>query len=204
MKLVSAGYWTPGTIEEAANVICTDVGDMNAFDYSGRVEAYRIFEQMPGLAQNCSELRVMDFAGGIGRVTRHLAPLVKDITLVDSSEHMLRFAREWCKGLGNVEFIRSSKPLAFEDNTFDLVCAYLIFFHLYHDTHDYEWWMDELWRVLKPGGTLIFDNNSESKYPAINEEKWLTMRVVTASDWRGQTDHGRNIGVYHYLRKAGA
>ena len=44
-------------------------------------------------------------------------------------------------------------PLAYADDTFDLVYALSVFTHLTEDLC--EAWMDELYRIVKPGGAAI-------------------------------------------------
>lgn len=192
---VAPRYWQPSDQRAAMQLICSGETDAVRFAASGLVEVERIRHLLT------PELAVLDFGGGIGRVTRHLAPLVGSVTLVDSSPEMLGFAADHCAGLDNVSFVRSAKPLPFDNGSFDLVCAYLVFFHLYHDSHDAGWWLAELHRVLKPGGLLVYDVDHATDYGPIDPHLWEVLRVETLPDWRQDPNV---TGIYRTLRKVEA
>jgi ubiquinone/menaquinone biosynthesis C-methylase UbiE len=71
---------------------------------------------------------------------------------------MLRYAAERLKGLQNVELIELSTVGLKEipDDSVDVVYCTVVFMHLYEwDRYKY---VQEAFRVLKPGGRCFFDN----------------------------------------------
>jgi wyosine [tRNA(Phe)-imidazoG37] synthetase (radical SAM superfamily)/SAM-dependent methyltransferase len=94
----------------------------------------------------------LDFGCGAGRVARHLhhhASFELHCTDVDAA------AVKWCRQHLGSQFQRNAygKPLQYEDGTFDLVLAIAVFPHM--NLKDQCFYMAELRRVLKPGGTLL-------------------------------------------------
>lgn len=66
------------------------------------------------------------------------------------------------------EVNRLEPPLAYADEAFELVYAFSVFTHLPEKLqHD---WMDELTRVLKPGGYLVLSTMPERLLPSDDEE----------------------------------
>lgn len=95
--------------------------------------------------------RVLDFGCGCGRVTRWWAG-VRGVQGCDVSTE----AVAWCRA--NLPFARFSvsgavPPLPYPDATFDFVYALSVFTHLVEAQQVA--WMNELRRVLKPGGLLL-------------------------------------------------
>ena len=46
---------------------------------------------------------VLDFGGGVGRIAKHVAPLVKEVILIDITPEMLEIGSTvWCNGIPNI------------------------------------------------------------------------------------------------------
>jgi ubiquinone/menaquinone biosynthesis C-methylase UbiE len=104
-----------------------------------------------------SDKVVLDVACGIGRMAKFVAPKVKQYVGVDFSSGMVEKARERYKESSNVSFFQNDgKNLkVLDDSTFDLAFCYLAFQHMSKAiTKAY---IDEIHRVLKPGGVFITD-----------------------------------------------
>jgi len=106
---------------------------------------------------NSSDI-VLEIGCGVGRVGKILSPRCLKWIGTDISGNMLRYAAERLKGLQNVELIELS-TVGFKeipDDSVDVVYCTVVFMHLYEwDRYKY---VQEAFRVLKPGGRCFFDN----------------------------------------------
>lgn len=121
---------------------------------------------MDGAAQTIRELlsrndyliedrrSILDFGIGCGRIARHWAELSgPELHGCDYNSTLTA----WCAS--NLPFVAVATnelepPLGYEDDAFDLVYALSVFTHLREDLQFA--WIDELARVLEPGGLLLF------------------------------------------------
>ena len=102
--------------------------------------------------------QALDFGCGCGRTLRQLAGTGAQFTGVDIDAESV----DWCKkNLNGMKFELSSElpPLPFPDQLFDLIYAVSVFTHL--DFYHQQRWRDELFRILKPGGMLVFTTHAE-------------------------------------------
>ncbi|HEY3602581.1 MAG TPA: class I SAM-dependent methyltransferase [Chthoniobacterales bacterium] len=101
---------------------------------------------------------VLEIGCGIGRVGKCLAPRCRRWIGADVSPRMLAFAAERLREFPNVEFVELSgndlRPIA--DNSIDLVYCTVVFMHL--ESWDRYAYVEEAFRVLRPGGKLYVDN----------------------------------------------
>lgn len=102
-----------------------------------------------------NSLNILDWGCGPARIVRHL-PLLLDesnrIYATDYNEQTI----QWCrKNIPGVHFYTNavSPPTVFDDSFFDAIYGISIFTHLSREKHTL--WMNELYRVLKPGGLLL-------------------------------------------------
>ena len=95
---------------------------------------------------------VLEFGCGCGRVVRHLASLPGKVHGCDWNPA----AVDWCsENLTFATFARNQllPPLPYADASFDFVYALSVFTHMGEEIQ--RPWMDELRRVLRPGGHLV-------------------------------------------------
>lgn len=101
---------------------------------------------------------VLEIGCGIGRVGKHLAGRCSRWIGADVSPNMLKFAAERLRDFANVEFVELSgndlRPIG--DNSIDLVYSTVVFMHL--ESWDRYGYVEEAFRVLRPGGKLYVDN----------------------------------------------
>lgn len=111
---------------------------------------------------------VLDFGCGCGRVTRYWDDFAGTVSGSDVSGR----AVDWCRS--NLPFARFevnglAPPLAFADESFDLVYALSVFTHLPSDLQLA--WRDELLRVLRPGGRLLLTTHGRSYLPRLDDDE---------------------------------
>jgi SAM-dependent methyltransferase len=96
--------------------------------------------------------RILDFGSGCGRVIRYWKDLSGPVLSgADYNPYLVR----WCRhNLAFADFQRVAhlKPLLYDDETFDLIYSYSVFTHL--DLDSQRFWIDELQRLLRPGGFM--------------------------------------------------
>ena len=101
--------------------------------------------------------RVLELGCGVGRIGRELAPRVAHWEGVDISANMLGVARDRLvefRNVGLTELTRTSlQPLP--DASFDKAYCVAVFIHM--DKEDFYLYLEEMARVLVPGGLLYFD-----------------------------------------------
>ncbi len=104
-----------------------------------------------------SKERVLELGCGDGRVSRHVAPAVGELTCTDVSATMLREARENLGAFGNVRFGRTHgfTLSEFASGEFDLVFGRGVFPSL--DMNQALALLDECARVLRPRGRFAAD-----------------------------------------------
>jgi ubiquinone/menaquinone biosynthesis C-methylase UbiE len=97
---------------------------------------------------------LLDVACGPGVVTAAIAPAATSVVAFDATEQMLDKARARCAraGLTNVAFKHGdAENLPFEDGRFDGVVTRLAIHHFAHPQRA----LDEMFRVLRPGGVAV-------------------------------------------------
>ena len=102
---------------------------------------------------------VLDFGCGVGRALRH-ARVFSRAALAGSDYDAEQIA--WCRAhLPFAEFFTNAldPPLAVADARFDLVYAFSLFTHL--DLSRQMTWRDEFFRILRPGGWLVFSTHGD-------------------------------------------
>ena len=115
----------------------------------------------------------LDFGCGCGRIARYVAglPEVANLHGVDVDADLVRWAARALPGGGRFATMRPDPPLAFADASFDVVYAISIFTHYTED--EQRAWLDELERLLRPGGLLIATTIAPSRageFPGITAE----------------------------------
>jgi len=101
--------------------------------------------------------RVLELGCGVGRIGHLLAPKVAHWEGADISANMLRVAKERLAAHGNVGFTELARttlaPIA--DASIDKAYCVAVFIHM--DKEDFYLYLEELARVVKPGGLIYFD-----------------------------------------------
>jgi SAM-dependent methyltransferase len=133
--------------------------DVGWFLESGRLAADSIRGALERAGSGIEQAgSILDFGCGCGRVIRNWSRLEATISGSDLSGAAIDWCREHLP-FARYETNGLSPPLAFGDASFDLAYALSVFTHLPEAMqHD---WMDELVRVVRPGGFLLLTTHGE-------------------------------------------
>jgi len=164
--------------------------DPNWFIEGGRLSYTAITQVVP--VETLSS--VLDFGCGAGRTARYWKTFDGSFAGSDID----RAAVNWCRrnlAFGRFEVNGLEPPLAFEDESYDLVYAFSVFTHL--TAHLQSSWRDELWRVLRPNGMLLISVHGPSYLPELSEkEQAELLRGELVVRW-GHVAGTNLCSVYH-------
>lgn len=110
-------------------------------------EGLRLLSRLPARPAGAPPLRLLDLGCGDGRVTAVARERGYDVVGLDPSPAMVRAARS--RGLEVVRASATAPPFA--DATFDLVISNAAL----HWVHDHDEVVEQVARVLRPGGRLV-------------------------------------------------
>jgi ubiquinone/menaquinone biosynthesis C-methylase UbiE len=107
---------------------------------------------------------VLDIASGSGYGTNMLAKAAKKIYGVDIDKEAIAYAQE-NYGTKNTEFlVGDGEKIPLDDQSVDVVTTFETIEHI----EDYNKFLDEVDRVLKPGGTVLVSTPNDLEYPEGN------------------------------------
>lgn len=124
------------------------------FAASASINDKQVVQRIADATGAAGKGRVLDLACGPGIVTAKLAERAAEAVAFDATPEMLKRARERCEkaGLSNVAFEQGdAEALPFDDASFDGIATRLAIHHFLHP----ERVIGEMFRVLKPGGTMV-------------------------------------------------
>jgi SAM-dependent methyltransferase len=138
---------------------------------------------------------VLDFGCGCGRIIRHFQSLKANLYGVDYNPKLI----DWCKRnlpFAKFEVNQLQPPLRFCDAMFDFIYAFSVFTHLPESGQVA--WLNELSRILKPGGYLLMTTHgnafAEAYLPSLEKEQFRAGRLVVLNP----TSEGENkCGAFH-------
>lgn len=140
----------------------TTVGALLAVDGSASEDVARLTgaytaRQVASALDFAPTDRVLELGCGVGRIGFEIAPKVAHWEGADISKNMLDVARGRLAAQNNVGFteLKRSRLDGIADASFDKAYCVAVFIHM--DKEDFYLYLEELARVLKPGGRLFFD-----------------------------------------------
>lgn len=127
------------------------------------------------MAAPLSELAIMDFGAGCGRILHYFEDTAARLYAADVDPSAVNYLRQAYPFL-NCQVNHSAPPLDLPDDSLDVVYAFSVWTHL--PINNQMLWLREMQRVLKPGGLLLISFLGfyglrllrESANP--NEEEW--------------------------------
>jgi ubiquinone/menaquinone biosynthesis C-methylase UbiE len=155
------------------------------------------------LGDNASA-QVLDIGGGMGRIAVPLAQRYH-VHLSDISPAMLDLARQAAMeaklpaGALTTSVVDASQPLPFADASFDLITCLDLLVHL----PDPQAAVRELYRILKPGGTLLIDATNSVPLWVFCYPHYVGKRPAR---WVGTLRHGGVLpewaNIVHHMWRA--
>lgn len=138
---------------------------------------------------------VLEVAVGTGLNLEHYPPEVR-VTGIELSPDMLAIARRRADDLGRQDTLRvgDAEALEFPSATFDtVVCTFSLC-----AIPDYRQALDEMARVLRPGGVLLLADHVASSVPALRAiqrvSEWVTIPLGGEHFRRRPLEHVRAAG----------
>jgi SAM-dependent methyltransferase len=132
------------------------------------------------------ETKLLDVGSGWGRIIRFfmkdIAP--SNLSGCDVSSQSIDICNTCFRGELNFQLIKTLPPTPYEDNCFDIVEGYSVFTHLSY--YAVVLWMDEYFRILKPGGMLAMTI-------------WHPRRFDHIRKIQGEPPRSPESGRYHYM-----
>lgn len=175
------------------------------YDYLNRVMTLGLDEPWRRKAVNMirqeKPQRLMDLGSGTGDMALHMASEMPDATVVayDFSAPMLEVAKKKAseKNIKNVDFVEGdAAEMPFEDNSFDIVGISFAFRNMTYKNKNTRFYLQEILRVLKPGGKLVAVESSQPKSKFVRFFFHLYLQYII-SGIGGRLANAR--GAYHYL-----
>ena len=135
------------------------------------------------------EMVVADVGSGTGFMAAGLAPLVQKIHVLDGSASMIAVAKKNLVNLGNkIEYhVADGQYLPLPDNSQDAVFANMYLHHCADPLAA----IQEMVRILKPGGRLIITDMDTHSYEWLKAEMadvWMGFERTQIKDWYRQAD----------------
>lgn len=149
------------------------------FFQTGRQEIDGIVSLLKELDADPPHGRALDFGCGTGRLSLPLSTVFEAVDGVDISAPMVKRARAYSESTEGIDPAKvtfhvnvASDLSLFEDRTFDFVLSLIVLQHMKPEySHNY---INEFCRLVKPGGTLLF------QIPARRESLFLRVRGALA------------------------
>lgn len=141
------------------------------------------------LKLSLDSIKVLDWGCGCGRVTQFLKHRgIVNLFAADIDEDNVKWCTENIQGI-SFSSIPYYPPTQFPDNYFDAVIGISVMTHLTEDTH--KAWLEEIKRILRPGGIALLSIRGLIYYHLVNEP----IEFVAEVEERGYIDRHRDSAL---------
>ncbi len=123
----------------------------------------------------------LDLGAGSGNVTAHLLDLGARVTAAEVSPHFIELLQRRFGDAVETTHINGENLAGLPDDTFDIVTLYSVLHHI----PDYLAIVEEIARVLRPGGLVYFDHEVNEEYWR-PDGCWTEFRQAAAEHYRHQ------------------
>ena len=165
------------------------------------------WKKVYGNALEGCEGKLLDCGCGPGTVTMYVAGPKYRITALDQSQNMLEMAKKNTQAMSiEAEFVQGdAENLPFEDESFDVVVSQ----HMLWTVPDPQKVIDEWFRILKPGGKLVYTDGDWFNDPKKTRSRLMVSHFFTSFEYprretRKQRDERERMGDFAHLWSASA
>jgi demethylmenaquinone methyltransferase/2-methoxy-6-polyprenyl-1,4-benzoquinol methylase len=184
----------PGQVSAMFDEVSSAYDRTNTFLSVGNDQLWRVATTR-AVAPVAGE-RILDLAAGTGTSSAALAASGAHVVAADFSEGMLEVGRRRHAGNSRIEFVHAdATDLPFDDDSFDAVT---ISFGL-RNVVEPKKGLDELLRVLKPGGRIVICEFSTPPVPLVRRGYDLYMKTVAPALTKLVSS---NASAYEYLNES--
>lgn len=133
----------------------------------------------------------LDLGCGLGRHSVYMGTHGFDVTAVDLSEEAVKRTKNWAaqENLQVKTCVSNMLKLPFRDNSFDCMIAYNVIYHT--DTVGFQSVLEEIRRILKPGGELFLTLISKNTWSYNQADK--RKRIDDNTVLRNENETGEDI-----------
>lgn len=134
-----------------------------------------------------SNSNILDWGCGCGRITRHWLGTGHNVFGIDIDAEAI----DWCKSnlqFANFQTCGLKPPTDFADKMFDLVTATSVITHL--GLSEQVKWMEELWRIVKPGGTVLVTHQGPHSMTKAHRYSFVSHLLFDNEQFCEANDHG--------------
>ncbi len=146
--------------------------DLKDYYEDGKQTATEIIDLLKGYVDiNSKDFQLLDWGCGPARVLRHMPALLNLESKLFGCDYNASYIN-WCsKAIPGIGFIRNDlqPPVQLPSNSMNIIYGLSIFTHLSEANHLA--WIDELYRLLKPGGVILVTTQGDRfKHKLLPEE----------------------------------